>query len=112
MKTKNFAKKALVMVDMTFMFVMNAQAQQKRMMEFQVLMAMNETTYKNCLKQGKYKEAITSLTTLINILDTTTIHKDTIIPENLIKESKGLYQYDMACCYALTGQKKLALQAL
>ena len=77
MKTKNFAKKALVMVAMTFMFVMNAQAQQKRIMEFQMVMAMNETTYKNCLKQGKYKEAITSLTTLINILDTTTIHKDT-----------------------------------
>ena len=112
MKTKNFAKKALVMVAMTLMFVMNAQAQQKRVMEFQVLMAMNETTYKNCLKQGKYKEAITSLTTLINILDTTTIHKDTEISENLIKESKGLYQYDMACCYALVGQKKQALQAL
>ena len=41
MKTKNFAKKALVMVAMTFMFVMNAQARQKRMMEIQVLMAMN-----------------------------------------------------------------------
>ena len=57
MKTKNFAKKALVMVAMTFMFVMNAQAQQKRIMEFQMVMSMNETTYKNCLKQGKYKEA-------------------------------------------------------
>lgn len=112
MKTKNFAKKALVMVAMMFMFVMDSNAQQKRVMEFQMLMTMNETTYKNCLKQGKYKEAIISLTTLINILDTTTIHKDTEIPENLIKESKGFYQYDMACCYALTGQKKQALQAL
>ena len=89
-KTKNYAKKALVMTIMMFMFVMNAQAQQKRMMEFQMVMAMNETTYKNCLKEGKYKEAITSLTTLINILDTTTIHKDTEISENLIKESKGM----------------------
>jgi hypothetical protein len=112
MKTKNYAKKALVMTIMMFMFVMNAQAQQKRMMEFQMVMAMNETTYKNCLKEGKYKEAITSLTTLINILDTTTIHKDTDVPENLIKESKGMYQYDLACCFAITGQKKQALQAL
>ena len=112
MKTKNLAKKALLMVAMMSMFAMNAQAQQKRLMEFQVVMAMNETTYKNCLKQGKYKEAITSLTTLINILDTTTIHKDTDVPESLIKESKGMYQYDLACCYALTGQKKHALQAL
>ena len=112
MKTNNFTKKALVMVAMMFMFVMNADAQQKRIEEFQMLMEKNETTYKNCLKEGKYKEAITSLTTLINILDTTTIHKDTIIPENLIKESKGNYQYDLACCYALVGQKKQALQAL
>ena len=33
MKTKNFAKKALVMVAMMFMFVMDSNAQQKRMME-------------------------------------------------------------------------------
>jgi hypothetical protein len=70
MKTNNLAKKALAMVAMTFMFVMNTDAQQKRLMEFQMVMVMNETTYKNYLKEGKYKEAITSLTTLINILDT------------------------------------------
>ena len=40
------------------------------------------------------------------------IHKDTDVPENLIKESKGMYQYDLACCLAITGQKKQALQAL
>ena len=45
MKTNNLAKKALVMVAMTLMFVMDSNAQQKRMMEFQMLMAMNETTY-------------------------------------------------------------------
>ena len=77
MKTNNLAKKALAMVAMTFMFIMNADAQQKRMMEFQMVMSMNETTYKNYIKDGKYKEAITPLTVLINILDTTTIHKDT-----------------------------------
>ena len=70
MKTNYLAKKALAMVAMTFMFVMNTDAQQKRLMEFQMVMVMNETTYKNYLKEGKYKEAITSLTTLINILDT------------------------------------------
>ena len=73
MKTNNLAKKALVMITMTLMFVLNADAQQKRLMEFQILMSMNETTYKNYMKDGKYKEAITPLTTLINILDTTTI---------------------------------------
>ena len=119
MKNEDFAKKVMLVLTMMLALVMNAKAQQrsnegqqKRMMEFQVMMAMHDTTYKNYIKDGKYKEAIAPLTTLINILDTTTIHKDTEIPETLIKQSKGFYQYDMACCYALVGQKKQALQAL
>ena len=104
MRTNIFAKKLLAMVAMTFMFAMYAGAQ-KRLMEFQEVMSMNETTYKNFIKEGNYRDAITPLTKLINILDTTTIHKDTDIPERLIKESKGMYQYDLACCYALIGQK-------
>ena len=40
MKTKNLAKKALVMVAMTFTFVMNVEAQQKRLLEFQTVMAI------------------------------------------------------------------------
>ena len=112
MRTKNNIKKALVMVAMMFLPAPSIYAQNNRLMEFQMLMTMHETTYKNLLKDKNYKEAIKPLTTLINILDTTTIHKDTDIPESLIKESKGMYQYDMACCYALSGQKKPALQAL
>ena len=85
MKLKDFAKKGLVLVAMTFMFALSAEAQQKRLMDFQMLMSTHETAYKDFIKEGKYKEAIAPLTTLVNILDTTTIHKDTIIPENLIK---------------------------
>jgi len=109
----------LVMLTMMLAFVMNANAQQrptsgqqKRMMEFQVMMAMHDTTYKNFIKDGKYKEAIVPLTTLINILDTTTICQDTEISPEMIKAAKADYLYDMACCYALTKQKKQALEAL
>ena len=109
MTFKDFAKKGLVLVAMTFMFVTSAEAQQKRLMDFQMMMSKSETVYKDFIKEGKYKEAIDPLTTLVNILDTTTIHKDTEIPETLIKESKGMYLYDLACCYAITGQKKQAL---
>jgi hypothetical protein len=119
MKTKNYAKKALVVLTMMFAFVMSAVAQQrptsgqqKRMMEFQVMMAMHDTTYKNFIKDGKYKEAIVPLTTLINIIDTTTICQDTEISPEMIKAAKADYLYDMACCYALTKQKKQALEAL
>ena len=104
---------------MMLALVMNAKAQQKpiegqqkRMMEFQVMMAMHDTTYKNFIKNGKYKEAITPLTTLINILDTTTICQRTEMSPEMIKAAKADYLYDMACCYAMTKQKKQALEAL
>ena len=105
-------KRIVVMAAIVFTFVTNAEAQQKRLMDFQALMVSNESTYKNFIKDGKYKEATAPLITLINILDTTTIHKYTEIQESLIKDSKGMYLYDLACCYAVSGQKKLALQAL
>ena len=91
---------------------MSSTAQERRMMEFQVMMAMHDTTYKNFIKNGKYKEAITPLTTLINILDTTTICQRTELSPEMIKAAKADYLYDQACCYALTKQKKLALAAL
>ena len=91
---------------------MSSVAQDKRVMAFQTVMAMHDTTYKNFVKDGKYKEAIAPLTTLINILDTTTICQDTEISPEMIKAAKADYLYDQACCYALTKQKKLALAAL
>ena len=47
---------------------MNAKAQKstqdQRVMAFQTVMAMHDTTYKNLIKDGKYKEAIAPLTKL------------------------------------------------
>ena len=119
MKNQVIDKRILVVLTMMLALVMNAKAQQKpaegqqkRMMEFQVMMAMHDTTYKNYIKDGKYKEAITPLTTLINILDTTTICQRTELSPEMIKAAKADYLYDMACCYAMTQQKKQALEAL
>lgn len=116
MKNKNLSKKVMVALAMMLMFVMGADAQsigqQRRMMAFQTLMATNDTNYKNFTKEGKYKEAIATLTTLVNILDTTTICQDTEISPEMLKAAKADYLYDQACCYALTKQKKLALAAL
>ena len=70
MNTKELTKKVfsiakrlsrmLVVLTMMLAFVMNVEAQQgptegqqKRMMEFQVMMAMHDTTYKNFIKDGK-----------------------------------------------------------
>ena len=69
-------------------------------------------TYKNLIKDGKYKEAISPLTTLINLLDTTNIYKVVNITEASVRQLNAPYCYDLACCYAVTGQKKQALKAL
>lgn len=82
------------------------------MMEFQDMYSRYQAQYQGLMHGGKHKEAVAPLTTLIHILDTTTIHQVTPIPEAAVKEQKGLVLYDLACCYALTGQKKQALMAL
>ena len=112
MKNKILSKKLLAVFTMLSMFAMVAEGQQKRMMEFQMLMATNDTNYKNLSKEGKYKEAIATLTTLITILDTTTICQETEISPEMLKAAKADYLYDQACCYALTKQKRQALIAL
>ena len=116
MKNQVIEKRILVVLTMMLALVMNVKAQERsneeRMMEFQVMMAMHDTTYKNYIKDGKYKEALTPLTTLINILDTTTICQSTEMSPEMIKAAKADYLYDMACCYALTKQKKQALETL
>ena len=116
MKTKDFSKKLLVALTMMMTLALNAEAQKstkdQRVMAFQTVMAMHDITYKNLIKDGKYKEAIVPLTKLINILDTTTICQDTEISPEMIKAAKADYLYDQACCYALTKQKKLALATL
>ena len=63
MKTKELTKKTLVMLTMIFVIVMNAEGQPKQVVEFQTVMSMHETTYKNFIRGGKYKEAIAPLTT-------------------------------------------------
>ena len=102
----------LAVLAIGLMSVMSVKAQNQRMLGFQMMMSMHDTTYKNFIKAGKYKEAIAPLTTLINILDTTTICQDTEMSPEMIKAAKADYLYDLACCYALTKQKKQALMTL
>ena len=116
MKTKDFSKKVLVALTMMMTLALNTEAQKstkdQRVMAFQTVMAIHDTTYKNLIKDGKYEEAIAPLATLINILDTTTICQDTEISPEMLKAAKADYLYDQACCYALTKQKKQALAVL
>ncbi|MBO4851784.1 MAG: transglutaminase domain-containing protein [Prevotella sp.] len=104
--------KITVIVAFMFSFVASVKAQNQRMIEFQDEFSKHQTLYRDLMMNGKHKDALVPLNTLVNLLDTTTIYKDSPIPENAIKEQQGLLYYDLACCHALIGQKKQALQAL
>lgn len=111
MKTFFFSKKMLIVIALLFVFTMSADSQ-NRIEVFMSQMLKTESAYKEFIKEGKHKEAIAPLTTLINLLDTTTIYKVINITEASLKQTNSLYYYDLACCYAVAGQKKQAILAL
>ena len=102
----------LVVLTMMLAFVMSSEAQPKQAIEFQAAIDKYASTYKTLLREGKYKEAVAPLTTLIHMLDTTNIHKVMNITEASVRQLNAPYCYDLACCYAVTGKKKQALKAL
>ena len=112
MKAKENVKKGLVVLAMLFALVMSVKGQPKQVIEFQTVMTKHETAYKNFLREGKYKEAISPLTTLINLIDTTNIYKVVNVSEAMVRQLNAPYYYDLACCYAVTQERKLALKAL
>ena len=112
MKTNVITMRTMVFLIIVFSSVTRVAAQSQRMQEFQDVITKNQTLYRDLIQSGKHKDAVAPLTTLINLLDTTTIYQVTPIPEAAIKEQKGLFLYDLACCHALNGQKKKALQTL
>lgn len=111
MKTIFFSKKMLIVIALLFVFTMSADSQ-NRIDVFMSQMLKTESAYKEFIKEGKHKEAIAPLTTLINLLDTTTIYKVINITEASLKQTNSLYYYDLACCYAVIGKKKQAISAL
>ena len=111
MKTIFFSKKMFIVIALLFVFTMSADSQ-NRIEVFMSQMLKTESAYKEFIKEGKHKEAIAPLTKLINLLDTTTIYKVINITEASLKQTNSLYYYDLACCYAVAGQKKQAILAL
>ena len=111
MKTIFFSKKMFIVIALLFVFTMSADSQ-NRIEVFMSQMLKTESAYKEFIKEGKHKEAIAPLTTLINLIDTSTIYKVINIPEASFKQSNNLYYYDLACCYAVIGKKKQAISAL
>lgn len=91
---------------------MFAQDQQRQEFLDKLMASVNHC--RELLYAGQHKEAIAPITDLIAFLDTTTIYKveGIGINQDMLNEEKSMHQYDLACCYALLGQKKPALEAL
>ena len=101
-----------VVLTISFLSVMSIKAQGQRWNEFVNEFSKYQSQYIDLMQNGKHKEALAPLASGIALLDTTTIFKVASIPERAIQEQKGLLYYDQACCYAMVGQKKKALDAL
>ena len=112
MKTFVIMKRWMAIMAFIAMGIASAKAQGEKLEQFQKVVTEYQTRYQSAAWNGNHKDAIEPLKTLINLLDTTTVFVGTQIPEGAVIEQKGMYLYDLACCYALTGQKKLALEAL
>lgn len=91
-----------------------AKAQEQLLIRMQEKINENERIFRELIQNGKYKEAEVPMLELINLLDTTTIYKieSLHLSEGVLKSQKGVFQYDLACCYALQGEKKQALAVL
>ena len=93
---------------------LNVQAQSSQLMQLQQDSERLYGEFRELVSNKNYTEAIVPLKELINILDTTTVYNDKSIniPKQALDAQKAMYQYDLACCYAIMGKKKMALEAL
>ena len=112
MKTNGIMKRLMVVLAIVFMGIVSVKAQIVRQDQFMKEVMEYQSRYQNAMWSGKHKDAIEPLKALINMFDTTTVFKGTDIPEGVLRNQKGMFLYDLACSYAQTGQKKLALETL
>lgn len=112
MKASSTTRSIMILLVILLSAIVAVEAQEQRMMEFQEMFSKYQTQYRQLMRSGQHEDAVVPLTTLVSLLDTTTIHQVTPIPEAAIREQKALLLYDLACCYALLGHKRQALLAL
>ena len=110
---KNFRKiimVAFLILGATF----NAQAQSAQVMQLQETSERLYGEFRELAANKNYAEAIVPIKELINYLDTTTVYNDKSIniPKQALDAQKAMYQYDLACCYAIMGKKKMAMETL
>lgn len=93
---------------------LTSRAQNQRLMQLQEASERLYGQFREHVNSKNYNDAIVPLKELINFFDTTTVHLDPTveIPKEALDNQKAIYQYDLACCYAILGKKKMALETL
>ena len=106
--------KAAILLFLILGTSLNSQAQNSRLMQLQEDSERLYGEFRELASNKKYSEAIVPIKELIGILDTTTVVDDPLvnIPKQAIDAQKATYQYDLACCYAILGNKKMAMKTL
>ena len=91
-----------------------ANAQHHLLAQLSEQMETNSQLYREQFGRGEYKEAEATLIKLVELMDTTSIYKypELNVSKGALNTQKGMYQYDLACVYAVDGNKKMALEAL
>lgn len=102
---------------LAFLFLaasLTTQAQNPRLMQLQETSERLYGQFRELTSNKNYAEAIVPIKELICILDTSTVCQDLSanVPKHALDAQKAMYQYDLACCYALLGKKKMALETL
>lgn len=106
-------KRFYCLLTIAFLMLVPAQAQQVTFDEFiQKYQPLKEKEYQ-FIAEKKYAECIEVLKQQIDLCENAQIvDNQRIVSEEELKSSMGFTYYNMACCYALTGKKKLAIETL
>lgn len=106
-------RKIITLISLLFA-VSCINAQSPRVFELQNASERLYAQFRELAMSKNYEKAIVPIKELINMLDTTTIFNDQSIniPKQALDKQKASYQYDLACCYAILGNKKMAMKTL
>lgn len=111
---RTFFYKAAILLLLVLGTSHTAQAQNPRLKQLQEVSERLYGQFRELTSNKNYAEAIIPLKELICILDTSTVCQDPSvnIPKQALDAQKAMYQYDLACCYALTGKNKMVMETL
>lgn len=100
-----------IVIAMTMVTAVNAQT--VTFDEFRDKVLSYKAERDQCLKDNDYAKALIPLQNLISLYESAEIDDpETKVSKNVIRNMEGIDLYDIACCYARLGKKRLAIESL